>query len=71
MAGHFWTMWNYGGAYQVCSTHQTLTAAQKAADKCEANGGAKHDIIYARRQRRRLESRRRRRGAKRVRRSTL
>jgi hypothetical protein len=42
----YWTMWNYGFSGEwVCSKHKTLSAAQKAADKCEERGGAPHRIL--------------------------
>jgi hypothetical protein len=39
----YWAMHWYG-TYQVCSSHRTYSAALRAAEKCEKNGGSHHDI---------------------------
>jgi len=45
-AAEYWTIW-CPGIDQVCSKHRTYAAAEKAASRCEAAGGAKHRIILA------------------------
>jgi len=38
------TVFKYGGCDTICSQHKTFSAAEKAARKCEAAGGCKHEI---------------------------
>ena len=41
----YWTFFNFGGAPQICAKHRTAKAAEKAACRCESNGGVKHFIL--------------------------
>lgn len=41
----YWSVFWYGSSRTICSVHHTLQAAQRAARKCEAAGGAKHTIL--------------------------
>ena len=36
------TMFLYGCSRTICSEHRTFSAAQRAARKCEAEGGSRH-----------------------------
>lgn len=42
MKTEYWTVW--GGADHVCSKHRTSQQAEKAAQRCEADGGAPHRV---------------------------
>lgn len=41
----FWTLFLYGGNWTICSKHVSFSAANKAAERCEKRGGAKHVIV--------------------------
>lgn len=49
MTRHYWAMFWYGSTKSICSEHRTLSAAKKAAKKCETRGGAKHWFLEVRR----------------------
>jgi len=42
----YWTIWSYGtlAGLRVCSEHKSWIKAIEHADKCEARGGAHHEI---------------------------
>jgi len=40
-------LWRRGGEWIVCSSHVTLAAAERAAQRCEQKGGARHIIVEA------------------------
>jgi len=46
----YWTFWYPPTfAYGFCSKHKSLGAAERAAKKCEKEGGSEHDIYEVRR----------------------
>lgn len=38
----YWTLWGYD---QICTKHSSFQAADRAARKCEREGGADHKIF--------------------------
>jgi len=44
----FWTIFFYGDAVMLCSKHDSIPAAVKAAKACQKKGGAPHRILAVR-----------------------
>lgn len=44
----YWTLFRYGGNLTICSKHRTRKAAEREAGRCEASGGARHEIAEVR-----------------------